>query len=84
MVLSLAVLLQLFLLLPSSAFAEVSLTGYHNYEALQSTLKELNNRFPNTSRLYNLGKQTTQGRNLTVIQVRNMHLVHNCAIGEMH
>jgi carboxypeptidase D len=48
---------------------------YHNYESMIEKLKDLNNKYPNITSLYTIGKSTEQ-RDLWVMIISDQPLIH--------
>ena len=49
--------------------ADVTSTKYHNYEELNTELKNLEVKYPDLTRLYNLEEKSCENRNLMVLQI---------------
>ncbi len=62
---------------------------YHNYNSMVEKLKELNNKYPNITSLYTIGK-SNEGRDLWVMIVSDQPLIHEAGepevkyIGNIH
>ena len=48
---------------------------YHNYPALESFMKKINQRYPSLSRMYSIGK-SVEGRELYVLEISDNPGIH--------
>jgi hypothetical protein len=55
---------------------------YHNYDSMVKKLKELNNKYPNITSLYTIGKSVEE-RDLWVIIISDRPLVHEAGEPEV-
>ena len=62
---------------------------YHNYQSMVEKLKDLNNRYPNITSLYTIGK-SSENRDLWVMIISDQPLIHEAGepevkyVGNMH
>jgi hypothetical protein len=55
---------------------------YHNYESMVKKLKELNNKYPNITSLYTIGK-SVENRDLWVMIISDQPLIHEAGEPEV-